>query len=366
MGLLRVLLALSVLLDHAHGLGGYAMIGGPLAVQCFFIVSGFYMGLVLNERYDRPALNRTFWINRALRIFGVYYLFLALYLVIFAAMWAGTGSSPLDPYLNSTLPFWNKAGLALLNLTVIGLDLPIWLAEHGGHLVLASQFAGTGGGEVFHFTVIPAAWSISLELCFYLIAPFIVRRPARQVAVLAALSLLLRAGAAQYGLFSDPFSARFFPFELALFLAGVLAYRAWATYRQMWAKPLARVMALAVPAALLAWPWWHGDWPIDLFFTPPRVALLSLFALALPAIHEWSQKSTTDRAMGELSYPFYLGHLLVLGLISGVPQVMNSPIATVLLAAAITLALSWLVVRLVERPIEALRRRIAQRAGAAA
>ena len=55
MGLLRIVLALSVLLEHAMAWHGYRMLGGPLAVQCFFIISGFYMGLVLNEKYAAQA-----------------------------------------------------------------------------------------------------------------------------------------------------------------------------------------------------------------------------------------------------------------------------------------------------------------------
>jgi len=178
MGLLRVLLALSVLLDHAHGLGGYAMVGGPLAVQCFFIISGFYMGMVLTERYDRPALNRAFYANRFLRIYGVYFLFLVLHLAIFAAVAAGGGGSPLSPYFEASIPWYEKALLGLLNVTLIGQDLPLWLTIEQGHLAWTSSFVASGDGAVFRFMVIPAAWSLSLELCFYAIAPFIVRRPA--------------------------------------------------------------------------------------------------------------------------------------------------------------------------------------------
>ena len=96
MGWLRVLLALSVLLEHSGGIGGYTLIGGPLAVQCFFIISGFYMGLVLNERYDRPSLNRAFYLNRMLRIHGIYLVFLALHLAFFALVHWRTGGSPLS------------------------------------------------------------------------------------------------------------------------------------------------------------------------------------------------------------------------------------------------------------------------------
>jgi peptidoglycan/LPS O-acetylase OafA/YrhL len=366
MGLLRLLLALSVLLEHAHGIGGYAMIGGPLAVQCFFIVSGFYMGLVLNERYDRRDLNRTFWANRAIRIYGVYFFFLALYLLVFALLQLKSGTSPLAPYYESPLPLSEKLALGALNVTVVGQDLPVWLTVEQGRLAWTDRFVATGGGEVFHFMLIPAAWTLSLELLFYALAPFIARRPAWQIAAVLGISLLLRAIAAGFGFSADPFAYRFFPFELALFLAGVLAYKGWATNRAAWERPAARGLALAVPLAILAWPWWAAGWSLEAFFTPPRLILLALVAVGLPAVHGLSHRSSLDRGIGELSYPFYLGHLLVLGLVASVPALQGRDMAIALVAVLVTLLLSWLVVRVVDEPIEAFRRRLAAKAGAGA
>lgn len=364
MGLLRLILAFSVLLEHGHGIVGYAMIGGPLAVQCFFIISGFYMGLVLNERYDRPGLNGAFYLNRTLRIYAIYFFFLALHLLVFGLMHATIGSSPLDPYFDTPVSSAAKAGLGALNLTLLGQDLPLWLTLEGGQLAWTHRFVATGGGEVFHFMLIPAAWSLSLELLFYALAPFIVRRPAWQIATIAAASMGLRLGVAGLGLTADPFAYRFFPFELATFLIGVLAYKAWAANREAWSQPAARCLALAVPVAILAWPWWSGGVDMEQFFTAPRLILLALVAAGLPAIHAWFGKSKLDRAVGELSYPFYLAHLLVLGLVASMPLLAGKESEILLVAAAVTMLVSWLVVRVVEPPIEALRRRIAARAGA--
>ncbi|MCC6925970.1 acyltransferase [Novosphingobium sp.] len=368
MGLLRVLLALAVLFEHTGGLGdergGYWMIGGPLAVQAFFVISGFYMGLVLNERYDRPALNRAFYLNRAIRIYSIYFLFLALYLAVFALAQWQTGHSPLDPYFSSLVTWPEKLGLALLNLTVIGQDLPLWLRIEDGQLAWTTQAFGTGPLDVFHFMAIPVAWSLSLELCFYLIAPFIARRSWQQIAALFAASVMLRLSAAGLGFTADPFSYRFFPFELALFLAGVLAYKAWAANHQRWDGAGARALALAVPAATLAYPLLLGDWPETAFFTPPRILYLLLIACALPAVHQWSRNSVLDRQIGELSYPLYLNQLLVLGLLAGWPALgANASVRTVAVAL-VSLALAWVVVRFVDARIEAWRRRLAARAGA--
>lgn len=364
MGLLRLLLAAIVLFEHAGGLRGYSMTGGAIAVQCFFIISGFYMGLVLNERYDRPALNRAFYANRVIRIFAMYYLFLALHLAVFALIEAQGGASPLGIYADDRIGLAERAGLGLLNFTAIGQELPLWLTIEDGQLAWTAQFMASGGGEVIHYMMIPMAWSLSLELMFYAIAPFIARRPAWQIAALLAASLALRAFAAWCGLMADPWSYRFFPFELALFLAGVLAYKAWAADKARWNSGAARVLALALPLAILAWPWWSGDWPPDRFFSPPRLALLALVALALPAIHAWSQRSAVDRAIGELSFPVYLGHLLVFAMLGVLPGLKASPALLTVATLLVTCALAWVVVRFIDVRIEALRRRIAARAGA--
>jgi len=51
MGLLRLILAISVVLAHTSYIFGFGLVGGQAAVQAFYIISGFYMALVLNEKY---------------------------------------------------------------------------------------------------------------------------------------------------------------------------------------------------------------------------------------------------------------------------------------------------------------------------
>ncbi|WP_159864155.1 acyltransferase [Novosphingobium sp. 9U] len=362
--MLRLLLALAVLVSHAGLQGRPLLVDGPVAVQIFYIVSGFYMGLVLNERYDRLALNRVFYVNRLARIYPVYFAFLALYLAVFALLQWSTGTSPLAPYFGAGVSIADKVLLGLLNLTVVGQDLTFYLAPADGHLVRSAMPFQQGGHEVFRFMAIPMAWSLALELYFYAVAPFIARRPVRQIACVMVLSLLARIVAACAGVSADPFSYRFFPFELALFLAGVLGYRAWAASPRAWQGTRPRLLAVAAVAAVVFYPVLLGNWSEIAFFTPARVTTLALMAVALPAIHECSRNWRADRRIGELSFPLYLGHLLVLGLIPRTGMLESHPL--LYLAAAITVSglLAWFVVRFVESGVERWRRRNAARAGA--
>lgn len=51
MGIIRFLLALSVVITHCGSLFGTSLVVGQIAVQSFYIISGFYMSLILNEKY---------------------------------------------------------------------------------------------------------------------------------------------------------------------------------------------------------------------------------------------------------------------------------------------------------------------------
>src|SRR5690606_11320980 len=77
------------------------------------------------------------------------------------------------------------------------------------------------------FMFIPQAWTISIEMMFYFIAPFIVRRKTAVIIVLflltAGLNIILQVSGFDY----DPWTYRFFPAELLYFLAGVLGYKIW-------------------------------------------------------------------------------------------------------------------------------------------
>ena len=50
MGLLRFILAASVVLAHSGDFFGFKFTGGLIAVETFFIISGFYMALILDTK----------------------------------------------------------------------------------------------------------------------------------------------------------------------------------------------------------------------------------------------------------------------------------------------------------------------------
>ena len=85
MGILRLLLAISVVLAHSSPLFGITSVGGALAVQAFYIISGFYMSLILNEKYTGG--NNSYYLfisNRLLRLYPIYWVVLVSQIIFYA------------------------------------------------------------------------------------------------------------------------------------------------------------------------------------------------------------------------------------------------------------------------------------------
>ena len=84
MGVLRFYLAYVVLLSHCpQGLLSNVFHPG-LAVQCFFIISGFYMQLLVSKKYtDQNPLSfcKNFYLSRVFRIFPIYLIILLITIV---------------------------------------------------------------------------------------------------------------------------------------------------------------------------------------------------------------------------------------------------------------------------------------------
>ena len=79
MGSLRTFLALTVVLSHSYG---HIFVGGRLAVQLFYIISGFLISYILLEANSYKSLKGFYW-NRILRLFPVYLFVSSLTLLLY-------------------------------------------------------------------------------------------------------------------------------------------------------------------------------------------------------------------------------------------------------------------------------------------
>jgi peptidoglycan/LPS O-acetylase OafA/YrhL len=350
-GTFRFLLAISVVVGHFGGLWGHDFFNGRMAVQCFYMVSGFLISLILSGKYDATTTAglRLFYTNRALRIFVPYWTFLLLILLGHTIMLGGP--QPQFTLHWAEMSFLTRVYLLFVNIFVVGQEWVMWLSYDHGSLtpVWSSDELPQ---HLSMFLVIPQAWSMSLELMFYALAPFLVRRHwlillTYILATYAARTLLMN-----YGLTGSGFVYRFFPVELGLFLAGVLAHRAFAFVDARVRVNLAISGATTATLFFMMFLMRYWDfWDSHRFF--------ALVVIALPSMFSVSNHFAFDRWLGELSYPIYLCHLAVASIGGVIADRLVGPVQSGELLSLVfmvaTIAISIAYVRWVDAPFERWR-----------
>lgn len=351
MGTIRLILALSVVAAHAGPILGLNFVGGEVAVQLFFIISGFYMAVILNEKYIGFGSYKLFITNRLLKLFPSYWFILALSLLTPIIMALLIGSEPYSALMRykeyeTDLDSSSFIVLLLSNLFILGQDVIMFLKLNSeGLFSFTSNFMDTNP-RVYNFLFIPQAWSLSIELMFYLIAPFIVRNKAWKLVVLIVGSLLLRLYIYSIGLFHDPWTYRFFPTELAFFLTGALVYK---IYFKLKGKQLNKTVINFVWAIIIGFIMTYEYIPGSIV---KQWLLYFVFSCAVPFIFIQTKNHKMDSNLGELSYPVYITHLLVVSIVGliGLPQGIVG-----LVTALITIGLSVMIVAYLMNPIEKYR-----------
>jgi peptidoglycan/LPS O-acetylase OafA/YrhL len=197
--------------------------------------------------------------------------------------------------------------------------------------------------EAWTFLLVPQAWSLSLELCFYLLAPFILKLRNLSILALFLLSLTLRLYMGYKGPEYDLVVRRFFPAELCFFLVGVLSYRLLERVQKTEIKNfLEGYCFVGVVGAILFYP--------KIAF-PGFLALVTLLVfLSVPFVFDLTKDSKIDNFLGKLSYPIYMVHFLIVALFDELLEEYSMiPLVAVVLVAAL------LIQFLIELPIDRWR-----------
>ncbi|MDH2917871.1 MAG: acyltransferase [Sideroxydans sp.] len=331
MGSLRFFLALSVVFAHTGVFLGFALGDGRMAVQAFYMISGFYMSLVWTEKYSKlPNPIRTFYISRALRIYPLYFVVLAG--VLLMGIVAGSKSPTAFHFSEAfnILGWPTAAWVYLTQLTLIGMETPLFL-----------DF------QLHKYMILPVAWTLGLELTFYLLVPFLLSRVSILVGVLT-LSLMLRVWASVNGPTEDVllnealWSYRFFPFEIALFLAGALAYRLFAQIPITLEKLIARqeVYFLTILGIIGYLCYFKVLLPSLGEATYWLYYVMVFFGVSV--LFQHTKKSKRDSYIGELSYPMYIVHIPILWVVGS----FCAPDNRIYVVIPLTLLVSMLLSRL--------------------
>jgi peptidoglycan/LPS O-acetylase OafA/YrhL len=360
MGLLRMLLAFSVLTGHMQGKSilGFRLLYANLAVECFFMISGFYMALVLNEKYNRRGDYIPFIWQRILRLFPAYLGVLLLMLVVEGLVSRSSGK-PLGSYrvwfdYAHTFSWSTWINLACSNLFLLGQQINFYQAldPQTGNLYFTERFFDQPlSGSAFLF--VAQAWTLSLEIAFYLLAPILVRSSAWiQILIVLASVALRQTTSWMLNPSEHPWHMNhFFPYELAFFMAGSVGYQIYRHHRSL----LERLDGFTFwfRWIFFAFVLFYSRLPGNSYAR--EAIFVPLLFVMIPILFHYSKDSRTDRLIGELSYPFYLVHELILFLMRPWLPEYVPPFFVGPLYGAVTVGSAYLIYRGIDKRVDDYR-----------
>ena len=358
MGILRLLLALSVIADHTSGFFGNRLVGGPTAVQSFYIMSGFYMALVLNGKYNFSGSYWPFIVQRFLRLYPVYLMvILSTLLYAWAGLhWTGTPYTNAANWVAHDISPLSKVFLVISHITLVGQDAVSFFVLSGSPIALHyTPHSLESANAAWAYLLVPQAWSISVELLFYAVAPFLVRLSVGRQILFVVGSMVVR-GTMYWGLGLnyDPWTHRFLPIELGIFMLGSLAYQFYKRF-ELQLKERRKLAFIALGLICFTSLFYYNA---EIAFKRPAFYLLIL--VSLPILFAVFQNNKKDSWIAELSYPVYMVHMLVIGVLTGMIKGVQSGWHGLIFALA-SIVIAGIVIKFYMPPFERLRKWIFRR-----
>lgn len=352
---LRAILAWTVVVAHIivfSGWFGLVVNGNSLlldlaacAVDTFILLSGFAITRLRLAR--REPLPRYF-ARRACRILPAYWAALIVTALLLPTLEANLRHLPHNASIE---PF----------LLICQLGHSRFWPDLGVHIFLLQGLVPNAWLPAVAFTLLPVAWSLSLEEQFYAVAPWALKWMSASRFIFA--TILIVSGILT--LLSEPiarvFSYGFLPAKIGFFVVGGLTH--FAIGRPI---SLSRVLLwVALPCASLAILLRFGSrfaletWlPATTWFAVAFVA-----ALGQPALLQRILNARPLQLLGRISYSTYLFHTAVIAIVQFVlwkvtPAMTrtNLLIETAVLAVPATFALSYVCWRWIEQPFQRLGR----------
>ena len=343
---LRGLMTIFVVVSHFFAEvpnGVKALSVGWIAVLMFFVMSGFLVGRLIDAKKHHANFFKVFYLRRACRTLPVYVFCV---IGVFAIM------RILGP-----APYMEITG-----------EFPLW-----SYLTFTQNVFMAKAQTVGAYWLAPT-WTLSVEEQFYLIAPalliFVPQRWLPAVLIAGIVGAVgFRAAIIWGGLMTELASLVYLPGCMDALFCGLLAailYRSVDLTRYAMAL---RVTPLVMLGIVLAMRLIDGETG-HLFQVFSRLfgsigCAAYILAIVSGAPEGKRLYAKALHACGHTSYAVYLLHLTVLGLMHGLILGTAPDLATpaqwavTIAALPMTMALGWLVTKIVEEPITAFGRRIA-------
>lgn len=322
MGAYRLLLAILVAISHM-GVTVFGYNPGVFAVISFLIISGFVMTALIRRNFSSLNQVPAFYVDRALRLYPQFLFYFVISCVLIASL------LPDSRYMlaltaENIIP---SLAIAPLNFWMFGLTLP---------------------------DILPPAWSLGLEVLFYLVIPFLVLLNVRGPFFIA--SVLVFCVACLGYVNTDFWGYRLLPGVLFMFLCGSYLYDHVKRDRIM--VGFTCLASLAACIAILC-----GVIPKAPFNTEVTAGI----AFGVPAVYFLSRFGyhKIDEFFGNISYGVFLNHFVVIYAAEAMGYKDATPtyVISVVVVAFICSGISYY---LVERPALKWRNLIRARSRAVA
>jgi peptidoglycan/LPS O-acetylase OafA/YrhL len=334
---------------------GIPLFDGPGAVWLFFVISGFLITTALSEKYSDAGGLRHFYWNRAIRLFPSYWTWLIVIIGLQSlALPHFDAPMPIMP-LESTVDFWrqNSATSAPSTLLIVALSNITGLFSDS---IIRTVIDPASGGLAPHlqptthplwgyrFIFVGQLWSIGVEIAFYLIAPIVVRR-IWLVVLMFALSasgyatILWRT--ALQSIDAPAFLTYIqLPIWLWMFMIGAILAHGYRMHKTgnhrgailtggLFVVMIAYVASRGIETfPMQAFPWW----------------LFALVSAAVPFLFHYTASNRIDNWLGDLSYPIYVNHFIVITLL----RYLGGELYGIEIAM-VSMLLAWFTVKLVEK-----------------
>ena len=249
--------------------------------------------------------------------------------------------------------------LIFTNIMVIGQDICLFISINlSNGKMYFTTFQSQAGLPISLFHFIPQAWTLGLELSFYIVAPLIVRKKTPVIVLLLFVSLATRYYLYYKGYYFGWWTVAFFPTELAMFLLGSISYRIFNFISDKLFSTIKISFFISIPI-FLATILFHllpTDNVICPIFSTNQIIYYALITISLPFLFIASKGNKIDRFIGELSYPLYLCHLIVIPFFGKI----NSPdksITDIAFIIILSVILSIISVFLILQPINRYRQK---------
>jgi peptidoglycan/LPS O-acetylase OafA/YrhL len=335
---IRAMAALMVMGFHLIGHHGepqwlvHASVLGQTGVDLFFVLSGFLITRILLSSRGSPNFFSSFYMRRVLRIFPLYYSFLALYFYVLPHLF----SAPIPPF---STQLWS------------------WLYLQN----VPATFTALHSSGPVHF------WSLAVEEHFYMVWPlmvFLFPRPRFRLVVIATLlvPLLIRLVFVSHGIGVFYFTlTRMDSIGFGALLALWFTEEANQSRRRI---PQFRFALVILPVALLPlFLMFSGagqDWMqvVKLSLIPAFYCALIGFCIMDPMAKPLSQIFSIPalRWLGTISYGLYVFHPTCFDLVQRFLKPSNA-LVDYAASLGLTVLVAWLSFRFFESPITKLKDR---------